>query len=455
MNPELKNTFSGQRVLIVDDDTSLLKLLNLRLTALNLDVKSADNAPEAIALVPVFQPQLVITDLRMDNMDGMSLFRHIQESNIHLPVIILTAHGTIKEAVEATHEGVFGFLTKPFESSELIELITKALKQNQQHIPKDSNATENPADHSIITRNPAMESLLQDVTKVAANDVSVFIHGESGTGKELIAKAVHQASNRHAAEFIAVNCSAIPEELLESELFGHVKGAFSGATHPRKGLFEMADEGSLFLDEIGDMPLSFQVKLLRVLQENEIRPVGAEKNKKINVRLISASHHSLKQLTQENKFRLDLYYRLNVVTLEVPRLAERIEDIPLLARHFMVRFHSNAIAKGFSPEAMELLMSNDWPGNVRQLGNVIDYVCTFATTPIIPVALVEKALEAKPRHLLGFNDAKRNFEREYLVRLLQMTNGNVAQAAKLAKRNRTEFYRILTKHALKASEFKV
>ncbi|RLA25237.1 MAG: two-component system response regulator GlrR [Gammaproteobacteria bacterium] len=456
MSQVIKNNFQGMKVLVVDDEPSLLQLLDLRLRSLGLEIKKAESAEEAVALLPSYRPQLVITDLKMGEMDGMALFSHIQQQYPALPVIILTAHGTIKEAVAATHQGVFGFLTKPFVKEELIELVTKAFALNTR--VDHGKGIEGSAAWraNIITRSMMMENLLDEVERVAQTNVSVYIQGESGTGKELIAQAIHKAGSRSDKEFVAVNCSAIPEDLLESELFGHQKGSFSGASVARKGLFEIADGGTLFLDEIGDMSAAFQVKLLRALQEGEIRPVGANKTISVDVRVISASHQDLQEMTANNLFRLDLYYRLNVVTLMLPRLAERLEDIPLLASYFITHndIQIESVAKGFSNEAMELLISYDWPGNVRQLKNVIEHICTFATTPLVPVNLVEKALREKQKLSLSFNDAKKNFEREYLVKLLQLANGSVTQAAKLAKRNRTEFYRLLDRHNLKAAQFK-
>lgn len=457
MNKVTNNNFQHQKILLVDDDPSLLQLLSVRLSAAGLEVNTAVNAEQAVALIPSYLPQLVITDLRMEEMDGLALFHHLQHQYPTLPVIILTAHGTIKEAVAATHQGVFGFLTKPFDSKELLELIDKALSLNSTFQSRQPSSNEEPWREEIITRSIVMENLLRETQRVAQSDVSVYIQGESGTGKELIAKSLHRASTRCDKEFVAINCSAIPEELLESELFGHCKGAFSGASAARKGLFEIADGGSLFLDEIGDMSAAFQVKLLRALQEGEIRPVGASQNISVDVRVISASHRDLLKLVSDKLFRLDLYYRLNVVTLKLPRLSERLEDIPILVNHFIS--HSNAkmmsIAKGVSNEAMELLVAYEWPGNVRQLRNVVEHILTFATTPLIPVSLVEKALQEKQKPLLSFNTAKKLFERDYLVKLLQLANGNVTEAARLAKRNRTEFYRLLDRHELKAAHFKV
>jgi len=457
MTDQNKQNLQAQKILLVDDDPSLLKLLALRLHSIGFEINTAESAERAVALIPTYLPHLVITDLRMKEMDGLALFSHIKEYYPTIPVIILTAHGTIKEAVAATNEGVFGFLTKPFDSKELVELATKALTLNTNHPSVQANKKEQNWRANIITRSAAMENLLREVESVANSKISVYIHGESGTGKELIAKAIHNTSPRKDKDFVTVNCSAIPENLLESELFGHCKGAFSGASSNRKGLFEIADGGSLFLDEIGDMSAAFQVKLLRALQEGEIRPVGSNKTINVDVRVISASHRDLQKLADEGVFRMDLYYRLNVVTLSVPKLADRPEDISLLANHFIATNHSKPqpIAKGLSTEAMELLISYKWPGNVRQLRNVIEHVCTFTTTPLIPVSLVEKALQEKQTSLLSFNDAKKNFERDYLIKILQLTNGRVTEAAKLAKRNRTEFYRLLERHALKAAQFKL
>ncbi len=456
ISPHMISNFQGQKILLVDDDPSLLKLLAVRLRASGLEVETVESGEQAIALIPTFLPQVVITDLRMTKMDGLALFKHIQENYHTLPVIILTAHGTIKEAVSATRQGVFGFLTKPLDGQELLDLITNALSLHKNTSPFYPVEKKQAWREAIISHSIIMENLLQEVQQIAQSNISVFIHGESGTGKELIAQAIHDASDRKHKEFVAVNCSAIAENLLESELFGHCKGAFSGATGERKGLFENANGGSLFLDEIGDMSPAFQVKLLRALQEGEIRPVGSNKTIKVDVRVISASHRDLLKLEAAGLFRMDLYYRLNVVTLSLPGLKDRVEDIPLLANYFIANSISKArsIAKGLSNEAMEVLIAYDWPGNVRQLKNVIEYLCAFATTPLIPVNLVKKALQEKQKPLISFNDAKKNFERDYLIKLLHLVNGNVTEAARLAKRNRTEFYRLLDRHALKATQFK-
>ncbi|MGD2083354.1 MAG: sigma 54-interacting transcriptional regulator [Chromatiales bacterium] len=448
---------SRASILIVDDDAGLLRLLSMRLSAAGYDVATAGSGEEALASLPRVRPRLVISDLRMEGMDGMTLFDIIHERDPTLPVIILTAHGTIPDAVAATHRGVFGYLTKPFDSRELLERVDSALEINPAGPAAGAGeAPEHDWRAGIVSRSGVMSELMQSARRVASSEASVLIQSESGTGKELLARAIHRASPRHAAPFVAVNASAIPEQLLESELFGHVKGSFTGATGNRKGLFQAADGGTLFLDEIGDMPLSLQAKLLRVLQDKEVRPVGASKAEPVDVRILSATHQNLERATEEGRFREDLYYRLNVVLLELPPLRERREDIPLLANHFLreLRGADTGPARSFAPEAMELLVAAPWPGNVRQLRNIVEHVCVLATGPIIPPSLVQKALRRKPDDLLPFAEARERFERDYLVRLLQITEGNVSQAARLAGRNRTEFYKLLGRHHLEPDLFR-
>jgi len=445
------------RVLVVDDDPALLRLLAMRLSAVGYEVAAAESGEKAIAQVPTFQPNLVITDLRMDGMDGMALFDHIRHRNPTLPVIILTAHGSIPEAVDATSRGVFGYLTKPFDSKELLDKITRALRLtgDQHNQPEKEKVSE--WRREIVTRSPVMEDLLSQAQLVATSDASIFIHGQSGTGKELLARAIHKASRRAKGEFVAVNCSAIPEALFESEFFGHAKGSFTGATRAHKGLFQAADGGTLFLDEIGDMPMSFQVKLLRAIQEGAIRSVGETRTQEVDVRFITATHRDLDELRNSGTFREDLYYRLNVVALDIPSLADRREDIPLLVNQFLSTLADAAekSVKGISPEAMEVLLSAPWPGNVRQLFNVIEQSVALTTTSLIPASLVQRALRGDAdAEMPAFAEARSRFEREYLTQLLQITNGNVSQAARIAKRNRTEFYKLLHKHHLNPSQFK-
>ncbi|HLD08867.1 MAG TPA: sigma 54-interacting transcriptional regulator, partial [Methylophilaceae bacterium] len=309
---------------------------------------------------------------------------------------------------------------------------------------------------TIVTRSPQMENLLGQAKLMAMSDASVLIQGESGTGKELLARAIHQASPRHAQPFIPINCGAIPEALLESELFGHSKGAFTGALREHKGLFQSADGGTLFLDEIGDMPLPLQVKLLRVLQERVVRPVGSNASIPINVRVISATHRNLGDEMKAGRFREDLYYRINVVGLEIPALAARREDISLLANNFLQLLSKKYGKKlnGFSPDAMELLIAAPWPGNVRQLQNIVEQTVVLSTTPLVPATLVQKALQDDIGSIMSFETARKNFERDYLIKLLKATNGSVTQASRLAQRNRTEFYKLLQRHQLTPALFK-
>ena len=447
---------NSKRILLVDDDLALLRLLSMRLTAAGYEVITADSGEKALAQLAVSRPHLVITDLRMDGMDGLALFDAIHQTNTTLPVIILTAHGSIPDAIAATNRGVFSFLTKPFDGKNLLGHVEKALSLSGGSESSEVEDHDDVWRREITTRSPLMEDLLVQAKLVAESDTSVLIQGESGTGKELFARAIHRASARCDQPFIPVNCGAIPEPLLESELFGHHKGSFTGAIRNYQGLFQAAHRGTLFLDEIGDMPLALQVKLLRVLQEKQVRPIGSTEAVLVDVRIISATHRNLEEEMTVGNFREDLYYRLNVVTLEIPNLAARREDVPLLAMHFLNELVAGGKkhVTGFAPDAMELLVSASLPGNVRQLLNIVEQTFALTTTPIISATLVRKALRDKPGEILAFADAKRRFEQEYLVQLLQITNGNVSRAARLAKRNRTEFYKLLHRHQIEPSLFK-
>jgi two-component system response regulator GlrR len=455
MTVSRKDLMNRGDILLVDDDPDLLKLISLRLTSAGYRVRTADSGETALATIAVERPATVITDLRMPGIDGLQLFQAIHRQHPALPVIILTAHGTIPDAVSATQRGVFGFLTKPFDSQELLQKVAAALKVSGGE-PAGGDTTAGEWRAGIITRSPRMEDLLRQAKLVADSDASVLIFGESGTGKELLARAIHQASRRHDKSFVAVNCGAIPGDLLESELFGHARGAFTGAVQAHKGLFQAADGGTLFLDEIGDMPLPLQVKLLRVLQEGEVRPVGSTQAIPVDVRLISATHRDLDSQREQGLFREDLYYRLNVVSLKLPSLAERREDIPLLAVHILQRLGERyrKPASTLAPDAMALLVAAPWPGNVRQLLNLLEQAVALTTTPVIPATLVQAALKEDAAALVPFEEARKTFERDYLVRLLKITGGNVTQAAQLAKRNRTEFYKLLQRHRLEPGMFK-
>ena len=439
-------------VLLVDDDKDLLQLIAMRLSAAGYAVTAVESGAAALTALAVSRPQVVVTDLRMEGMDGMALFDAIHRQSPSLPVVILTAHGTIPEAVTATRRGVFSFLTKPFEPKVLLETVAEAMRLSS--VPGGDTEDWRA---EIMTRSSGMEQLLSQAKRVAASDASVCIFGASGTGKELLARAIHRASSRAAEAFVAVNCGAIPEGLLESELFGHKKGSFTGAVSDRRGLFQAAQGGTLFLDEIGDMPLPLQVKLLRALEERKIRPVGSHESLDVDVRVIAATHRKLEERIASGEFREDLYYRLNVVKLYIPTLAERREDIPLLANAFLSRLATRYQRSGLtlSPEALELLVSAPWPGNVRQLLNVVEQAVALSATAMIPDSLIRQALHSKESELTPLDEARKAFEREYLVRILKITGGNVSKAARLAGRNRTEFYRLLERHSLEPSVFKV
>ncbi|HBR6003582.1 TPA: two-component system response regulator GlrR [Klebsiella pneumoniae] len=437
------------RLLLVDDDPGLLKLLGMRLVSEGYSVVTAESGPEALRVLGREKVDLVISDLRMDEMDGLQLFSEIQKGHPGMPVIILTAHGSIPDAVAATQQGVFSFLTKPVDKDALYKAIDEALEQR-------SPATDEAWRQAIVTRSPLMLRLLEQAGMVAQSDVSVLINGQSGTGKEIVAQAIHNASPRHDKPFVAINCGALPEQLLESELFGHARGAFTGAVSNREGLFQAAEGGTLFLDEIGDMPVALQVKLLRVLQERKVRPLGSNRDIEINVRIISATHRDLPKAMARGEFREDLFYRLNVVNLKIPPLSERTEDIPLLANHLLRQSadRHKPFVRAFSSDAMKRLMAAKWPGNVRQLVNVIEQCVALTSSPVIGDALVEQALEGENTALPTFVEARNQFELNYPRKLLQITKGNVTHAARMAGRNRTEFYKLLSRHELDANDFK-
>lgn len=440
-------------ILLVDDEDDLLSLWTLRLESAGYNVLTAKCGEEAMATFTAAAPQLVVTDLRMGKMDGLALYEAIRKVNTSIPVLIITAHGSIPEAVEATNKGVFSFLTKPIDGKIFLQEIKRALK-----VASGSGSGKDSAEwrKGIISRSPIMEQLLDKIRLVSRSNSSILIRGQSGTGKELLAQALHRAGDRAEKPFIAVNCSAIPEALLESELFGHAKGSFSGADRAYGGLFRAADKGTLFLDEIGDMPLQLQVKLLRVLQDRKVRPVGDTVNIPVDVRIISATHQDLEKSIIEKTFREDLYYRLNVVTIEVPQLKDRPEDIPLLVEYFLklINIQNERKIVGFSPDAMTALIEAPWPGNIRQLQNVVEQAAALSTTNLIPVDLISNALKEENVKILTFDEARFEFGQRYLVRLLQLSGGNVAQAARIAGRNRTDFYKILHRHHIAPALFK-
>jgi len=444
----------GYRVLLVDDEADLLSLWKLRLEGNGYEVTTALSGEEALVKLSLSNPNVVLTDLRMQGIDGMALFKAIRKRNKAIPVIIITAHGSIPEAVEATKQGVFSYLTKPIDGKDLILETEKALRfSTGGTLPQDDS---NKWRRDIISKSAAMEELLSRAWLVADTDSTVLIRGESGTGKDLLAVALHRASSRKDEPFVPVNCAAIPEALLESELFGHAKGSFTGASKSHFGLFQAAHKGTLFLDEIGDIPLHLQVKLLRVLEEKMVRPVGSTTPVPVDVRIISATHRNLEEAIESKQFREDLFYRLNVVSLDLPPLHERKEDIPLLAEYFIqiLSGENKKPVKRINPEALQILVDAAWPGNVRQLYNVVENAFALATSPLITEDLLHDAIKQHQKKIMPLSEARRQFEQQYLIKLLQTTQGNVSQAAHIANRNRTDFYKLLNRHHIIPALFK-
>ena len=440
------------RLLLVDDDKSLLKLMAIRLEAEGFEVQTVESAEEALQSLRNNPVELVITDLRMEGATGLELFEQIRHFHPSLPVIIMSAQGTIPEAVSATQMGVFEFLTKPVDKNVLLSTINAALQQSGA---TQTEIFEDWREH-IVTRSPLMERILNQVRQIASSDVSVLITGATGSGKELLTRAIHDADELRNGPLVAVNCGALPEQLLESELFGHMKGAFTGAISEHIGLFRAAGGGTLFLDEIGDIPLPLQVKLLRALQERRIRPIGSTTSEAVDVRIISATNRDLERDMKDGLFREDLFYRLNVVNFHLPSLAARLEDIPLLANHFLrsTRAHQMGNVTSFAPAAIEVMISSPWPGNVRQLENVVQRTAALSTTPVITEALVRDALTEQDQYLPSLSQARQQFEHDYLVKVLRLTNGSVAEAAQLAQRNRTDFYKLLKRQNINPERFK-
>jgi two-component system response regulator GlrR len=445
-----KSNNSDYHLLIVDDDEDILLLLTKWLEDEGFTITTAKSGEEALTKIATVNPRLILTDLYMQGMGGMQLLTEIHLDNPLLPVIMLSGQAQIPDAVKATHLGCSAFLTKPIQQNELIDQIKQTLRLSVDGSSIDKFGKD------IIYRSKRMADLLEIAETVADTNVTVFISGATGTGKEVIAKAIHEASTRRENPFIAVNCGAIPEQLLESELFGHEKGAFTGANTRHEGLFNAANGGTLFLDEVGDMPLSLQVKLLRVLQDLEVRPVGSTQTFPVDVRIISATHRDLSKAVKDNSFREDLYYRLKVVPLEMPTLAERAEDIPLFVEYFLEKFANKVKQKKirFAPAAMDYLAMSSWPGNIRQLINVVELCATLCKTSTISLGLTKKALQDEPQSMQTLKDVKQACERNYLISVLRITGGHVANSARIAGRNRTEFYKLLSQHEIDPVQFR-
>jgi two-component system response regulator GlrR len=447
------------KILVVDDDKNLLELLKLRLESENYEVVAVLKEEDAIKETKQQVFDLSIIDLQLLAMDGISLMDELHLINPEMPVIILTAYGSIESAVEAMKRGAYNYLTKPFDPRELLLQVKNALKSQGLllEIKRLKELLNERYDFkNIVAKSEKMQKVLEKVSLVAKTDSTVAVFGESGTGKELIARAIHFASERKDKPFVAVHSAAIPETLLESELFGYEKGAFTGAIRSSKGFFVQANEGTIFLDEIGDMPLLIQAKLLRVLQEKQFYPLGTEKPVEVDVRVIVATNKNLELEVKEGRFREDLFYRIVVIPITIPPLRERKEDIPALIEFFLTEFRQQMKkeVKGISPSAMQKFMLHDWPGNVRELKNTIEYAMTMTRHQVITEDLVLQGKGLSPDHLTTLKDARDAFEKDYITRLLDITRGNVSKAAKLAGKYRADFYHLLRKHNILPEEFK-
>ena len=445
------------KILIVDDDINLLELLRMRLESANYEVVTASREEDALDAVTHHIFDLSIIDLQLIHRDGISLMEEFHLINPDIPVIILTAYGSIESAVEAVKRGAYDYLTKPFEPQELLFKIEKVLENrrlNYEIKRLKGLLDERYNFRNIVAKSEKMHRVLEQVFLIAKKDSTVVIYGESGTGKELIAKAIHFASDRKDSPFLAINCAAIPETLLESELFGHEKGAFTGALWSSKGLLSQAHEGSIFLDEIGDMPLSLQAKLLRFLEERQFYPVGSQKPIEVNVRVIVATNKNLEEMVKGGQFREDLFYRIHVIPIHIPPLRERKEDIPLLVEHFLKEFSQQMKkeVKGLVPLVMQRFMFYDWPGNVRELKNIIEYAVAMTQHDVITEDLVFQSKSQEPFKPL--KESKANFERNYIINLLGLTQGNISKAAQLAGKYRADFYNLLKKYNIKPEDYK-
>jgi two-component system, NtrC family, response regulator AtoC len=448
-----------KQVLIVDDEPNLRKILAAQLSRDGYDVLTAEDGEQGLSVLREHHIDLVVTDLRMPKVDGMTLLRKAHEEDPDLPIVMITAHGTIDTAVEALKIGAFDYLTKPFDKDEVRQIVAKALKTRALAGAEASPGQTAPgARFGIIGTSSGITELYSLLERVADTPTTVLITGESGTGKELVARALHDHSSRSDKPFIKVNCAAIPKELIESELFGYERGAFTGAVSSKPGRFELANGGTLFLDEIGEIPVEMQVKLLRALQESEFERVGGIKTMRVDVRLVAATNRDLKKLIAGGTFREDLFYRLNVVPIRLPALRERAGDIPLLVEHFLGKFNERLKkhVTGTEPETLDILASYPWPGNIRELENVIERAVLFCDAPKLRVQdlppevrgalttaqapVTDAELQAALASEGGLKEhvkvAMNRLERELVGRALAQTNGNVTHAARLLKISR-------------------
>jgi DNA-binding NtrC family response regulator len=450
-------------VLVVDDDAAIGKVLCALLAQRGLETKWAASGEEAVTELEARPWDLVLSDVRMPGMDGMALLDHVGEKFPGLPVVLLTAHGSVALAVEAMKRGAADFVQKPFEKDEIAFVVTKALegsRAKREDVPPVISS-----DRSFVGESTAMKDVFATIRKVAASNATVLVRGETGTGKELVARALHESSPRKDEPFVRVHCAALPENLLESELFGYEKGAFTGATQQKPGRIELAHKGTLFLDEIGDITPAVQVKLLRVLQERELERLGGTKTVRVDIRVIAATHRDLEKMIAVGEFREDLFYRLNVVPLHIPALRERTDDIARLVRHFVSELGPSCGrgAMKMDRDAVTLLEKQPWPGNVRQLQNFVERLVVLADDPTITRADVERELakSAKPSDRptplaaapapsadLSLDARRRESEKEALLKALAQSGNNRTRAARLLEVSRRTLYNKLREHGL-------
>ncbi len=452
------------RVLVIDDEVDMLENCTRLLSRLGYEVVTEADSAKGSLLYERERPDLVLTDLRMQGLDGLGVLRAIRASDPEATVILVTAFATIETAVEAIKEGAFDYLPKPFSADQLKVCVERALEQRRLREENRRLLEQLTATYrfdNIIGRSLPMIQVFETIKKVAKSEANILIIGETGTGKELIARSLHVNSRRAAGPFIPVDCASLPENLLESELFGHEKGAFTGAQATRPGLFEFANGGTIFLDEVGDISLNLQAKLLRVLQEREVRRVGSNRIIEVDVRVISATNRDLAHSVAAGGFREDLYYRLNVISIPLPPLRDRKGDVPLIAHHYLKKYaaSSGKEVRGITPEAMRLLEEHAWPGNVRELQNVIERAVVLAEHELLrPQELPEHIrikVEAVSPKDLPLKRAKEewaaSFERDYLIQLLKRHDGNISQAAKTACVDRKTVHRLMKKYGIKLS----
>ena len=461
--------FSNSKILLVDDNKSNIELMKVILSEEGFNVVTSSDSQDALRKLKRNNFDLVITDFLMPpGIDGIELTQEIKKKWPGTEVIILTAYGDIDSAVRAIKSGAYDFIQRPINNDILILKVKRALHNRFLNTELDKIKKIIQQDfeiqYKIVGISKSIKTILDNIRIIASTDSTVLITGESGTGKELVARTIHHLSNRRNQNFVAVNCGAIPETLLESEFFGYKKGAFTGADFDKSGLFQEANNGTIFLDEIGELPLQLQVKLLRVLQEREIRPLGSNSSIKVNVRVIAATNRNLQSLIEEGKFRSDLYYRLNVVNIHVPPLRERHDDIPLLANYFLAKFSHkyNKNVVGFSNIVMDSFIKYDWPGNVREMENVIERAVilarknTIEATELPEEIFGNKKLETffTNNMIVSYKKAKEMFDKEYITRLLEHTKGNIKKAAEISGRYRTDIYDMIKKYEIDIEGFR-